>query len=46
MVILLIVVVSTAHLAMLIAREAWKPPRFLIPVQGPAGSLWLLSLKF
>ncbi len=34
--ILLIVVValSTLHLAVLIAQEIWKPPRFLIPVQG------------
>jgi uncharacterized membrane protein (DUF373 family) len=36
MVFLLIVVVlmSTAHLGLLIAEEAWKPPRFMIPVQG------------
>src|SRR5580698_3586422 len=33
---LLIVVValSTLHLGFLIAQEIWKPPRFLIPVQG------------
>ena len=29
-----IVILSTAHLGILIAEEAWKPPRFLIPVQG------------
>ena len=36
MVILLIAVVlmSTAHLGLLIAEEAWKPPRMMIPVQG------------
>jgi len=36
MVILLIVVVllSTAHLGLLIGQEIWKPPRFFIPVQG------------
>ncbi|HLW86350.1 MAG TPA: phosphate-starvation-inducible PsiE family protein [Candidatus Sulfotelmatobacter sp.] len=34
--VLLIVVValSTADLAVLIAQDIWKPPRFLIPVQG------------
>jgi uncharacterized membrane protein (DUF373 family) len=34
--ILLIVVValSTLHLGILIAQEIWKPPRFIIPVQG------------
>jgi uncharacterized membrane protein (DUF373 family) len=34
--ILLIVVVTlaTVHLGTLIAEEIWKPPRFLIPVQG------------
>jgi uncharacterized membrane protein (DUF373 family) len=34
--ILLIVVValSTIHLGFLVAQEIWKPPRFLIPVQG------------
>jgi uncharacterized membrane protein (DUF373 family) len=33
---LLIVVVglSTVHLGFLIAEEIWKPPKFLIPVQG------------
>jgi uncharacterized membrane protein (DUF373 family) len=30
----LVVMLSTAHLAVLIAEEIWKPPRFLIPVQG------------
>lgn len=35
MVLLMIVVlVSTVHLGYLIAEELWKPPRFLIPVQG------------
>jgi len=36
MVLLLIVVVllSTAHLGLLIEQEIWKPPRFFIPVQG------------
>ncbi len=29
-----VVVLSTAHLGLLIAQEAWKPPRFFIPVQG------------
>jgi uncharacterized membrane protein (DUF373 family) len=29
-----VVVVSTAHLVLLIGEEMWKPPRFLIPVQG------------
>jgi len=29
-----IVVLSTAHLGLLIGEEIWKPPRFLIPVQG------------
>ena len=34
--ILLIVVValSTVDLGFLIAQDIWKPPRFLIPVQG------------
>ena len=31
---LVVVVLSTAHLAVLIGGEIWKPPRFLIPVQG------------
>jgi uncharacterized membrane protein (DUF373 family) len=30
----LVVVLSTVHLGFLIAEEIWKPPRFLIPVQG------------
>jgi uncharacterized membrane protein (DUF373 family) len=30
----IIVVLSTVHLAVLIGEEIWKPPRFLIPVQG------------
>ena len=36
LVVLLIIVValSTVHLGFLIAQEIWKPPRFLIPVQG------------
>jgi len=29
-----VVVLSTAHLGVLIAQEIWKPPRWLIPVQG------------
>jgi uncharacterized membrane protein (DUF373 family) len=29
-----VVLLSTAHLGVLIAQEAWTPPRFLIPVQG------------
>jgi uncharacterized membrane protein (DUF373 family) len=29
-----VVILSTVHLGFLIAQEAWKPPRFLIPVQG------------
>ena len=29
-----VVVLSTAHLGWMIAEEIWKPPRFLIPVQG------------
>ncbi|HWY55224.1 MAG TPA: phosphate-starvation-inducible PsiE family protein [Terriglobales bacterium] len=31
---ILVVVLSTVHLGFLIAEEIWKPPRFLIPVQG------------
>ena len=31
---LLVVVLSTGHLGQLIAQEIWKPPRFLIPVDG------------
>jgi uncharacterized membrane protein (DUF373 family) len=30
----IVVVLSTVHLGSLIATEIWKPPRFLIPVQG------------
>lgn len=29
-----VVVLSTLHLGLLIGEEIWKPPRFLIPVQG------------
>jgi uncharacterized membrane protein (DUF373 family) len=29
-----VMVLSTVHLASLIAQEMWKPPRFLIPVSG------------
>jgi hypothetical protein len=29
-----VVLLSTAHLGVLIAQEIWKPPRVLIPVQG------------
>jgi len=29
-----VVLLSTVHLGSLIAEEVWKPPRFLIPVQG------------
>jgi len=31
---IIVVVLSTIHLGTLIAEEIWKPPRFLIPVQG------------
>jgi uncharacterized membrane protein (DUF373 family) len=31
---IIVVVLSTVHLGFLIAQEIWKPPRFLIPVQG------------
>jgi uncharacterized membrane protein (DUF373 family) len=31
---LVVVVLSTTHLGILVAEEIWKPPRFLIPVQG------------
>jgi uncharacterized membrane protein (DUF373 family) len=31
---LVVVALSTAHLGVLIAEEIWKPPRFLVPVQG------------
>jgi uncharacterized membrane protein (DUF373 family) len=30
----IVVVLSTAHLGLLIGEEVWKTPRFLIPVQG------------
>jgi uncharacterized membrane protein (DUF373 family) len=29
-----VMVLSTVHLGFLICEEIWKPPRFLIPVQG------------
>src|SRR5215469_6296176 len=29
-----VVILSTAHLGWMIVEEIWKPPRFLIPVQG------------
>lgn len=29
-----VVLLSTVHLGWMIAEEIWKPPRFLIPVQG------------
>lgn len=31
---MLVVVLSTVHLGVMTAEELWKPPRFLIPVQG------------
>jgi uncharacterized membrane protein (DUF373 family) len=31
---IIVVVLSTVDLAVLIAQAIWKPPRFLIPVQG------------
>ena len=31
---MIVVLVSTVHLGFLIAEEMWKPPRFLIPIQG------------
>ena len=31
---LVVVVLSTAHLGVLVVEEIWKPPRFLIQVQG------------
>jgi hypothetical protein len=44
---LVVVVLSTAHLGVLVAEEIWKPPRFLIPVQGLLDifgfSCWSLS---
>jgi uncharacterized membrane protein (DUF373 family) len=30
----LVVMLSTVHLGIVIGEEIWKPPRFLIPVQG------------
>lgn len=30
----IVVLLSTVHLGYLIGAEVWKPPRFLIPVQG------------
>ena len=30
----LVMLLSTVHLGVLIAEEVWKPPRWLIPVQG------------
>jgi uncharacterized membrane protein (DUF373 family) len=29
-----VVILSTVHLGYLIAEEMWRPPRFIIPVQG------------
>jgi uncharacterized membrane protein (DUF373 family) len=31
---IVVVVLSTVHLGFLVAEEIWKPPKFLIPVQG------------
>jgi uncharacterized membrane protein (DUF373 family) len=31
---IVVVLLSTAHLGLLIVEEVWKPPRFFIPVQG------------
>jgi uncharacterized membrane protein (DUF373 family) len=31
---ILVVSLSTVHLGFLIAEEIWKPPKYLIPVQG------------
>jgi uncharacterized membrane protein (DUF373 family) len=31
---IIVVVLSTVHLGFLIGEEIWKPPRFLIPVEG------------
>jgi uncharacterized membrane protein (DUF373 family) len=31
---IIVVVLSTIHLGFLVAEEIWKPPKFLIPVQG------------
>jgi uncharacterized membrane protein (DUF373 family) len=30
----IVVVLSTAHLGVLVGEEIWQPPRFLIPVEG------------
>jgi uncharacterized membrane protein (DUF373 family) len=34
MLLMVVVVLSTIHLGVLIAEEIWKPPKYLIPVQG------------
>lgn len=31
---IVVMVLSTVHLGVLIGQEIWKPPRWLIPVQG------------
>src|ERR1700722_15401689 len=31
---IVVVVLSTAHLGMLIGQKLWQPPKFLIPVDG------------
>ena len=31
---MLVVLLSTVHLAVVIGQQLWQPPRFLIPVQG------------
>jgi uncharacterized membrane protein (DUF373 family) len=31
---MVVVALSTVHLGVLIAEEIWKPPKYLIPVQG------------
>ena len=31
---MVVVILSTIHLSVLIAEEIWKPPKYLIPVQG------------
>jgi uncharacterized membrane protein (DUF373 family) len=31
---MVVVTLSTGHLGVLIAEEVWKPPKYLIPVQG------------
>src|SRR5260370_34431920 len=33
-VLIVVAALSTIHLGALVAQEIWKPPRFLIPVQG------------